>query len=231
MTVSAKIPDAVMDPPKPPGLRERSKLEKRRRIKEAAREVFIEKGYEAATTREIAALADVAIGTLFVYAKDKRDLLMLIINDDLDAINDTVMKSVAKKGSLLDQLTEFFRKRYAYWAKELRLARPALQETFDFIAPRSEMGAETARFYARRPKIVALLTEIIKAKQDAGKIAKNDSPEAIANLMMTIYLTENRRWLNEEKPTVEPGIARLRSLLSLAMRGIGPAPEEVGEPE
>ena len=62
------------------GLRERGKLEKRRRIKQAARDVFLEKGYDAATTREIAERAYVAIGTLFVYAKDQRDLLMMLIS-------------------------------------------------------------------------------------------------------------------------------------------------------
>ena len=78
------------------GLRERGKLEKRRRIRQAARDVFLEKGYDDATTREIAERADVAIGTLFVYAKDKRDLLMMIINDDLDQLNQSLVETRAR---------------------------------------------------------------------------------------------------------------------------------------
>ena len=72
------------------GRRERGKIEKRRRICEATREVFRRKGYEAATTREIADLADVAIGTLFAYASDKRELLMMVINDDREALPGSV---------------------------------------------------------------------------------------------------------------------------------------------
>jgi len=56
------------------GVRERNKAERRRRIKEAALAAFTEKGYDRATTREIAKLAGVAQGTLFLYARDKRDL-------------------------------------------------------------------------------------------------------------------------------------------------------------
>jgi AcrR family transcriptional regulator len=214
-------------PPPKLGLRERSKIEKRRRIKLSARAVFLEKGYEAATTREIAERADVAIGTLFVYAKDKRDLLMLIINDDLDQLNADTAEATPR-GPLIDQLTEFFRRRYQYWASEPRLARPAVQETFDFLSRTTSNGPETARFYARRSKIMDMLSAIIAAKQSTGKIASAHGAEEIASLFMTIYLTEVRRWLNTEQPEVEAGIARLRTLMSLALTGVQPAAGEAG---
>ena len=63
------------------GLRERNKADKLRRIKAAARELFTKKGYEATTTREIAELAGVSVGTVFVYAKDKGDLVCLMAID------------------------------------------------------------------------------------------------------------------------------------------------------
>src|ERR1700733_10378271 len=59
-----------------PGLRERKKLDKSKRIKAAAKAVFREKGYTQATMREVSDLAGVAAGTLFLYARDKRDLLL-----------------------------------------------------------------------------------------------------------------------------------------------------------
>src|SRR5215472_18786691 len=74
-----------------PGLRprERNKLDKLKRIKAAARELFLEQGYDSATTREIARRADVGLGTLFSYASDKRDLLFLIYNDMQEALTRT----------------------------------------------------------------------------------------------------------------------------------------------
>lgn len=204
----------------PLGLRDRRKLEKRQRIKLAARQVFMEKGYEAATTREIAALADVATGTVFVYAKDKRDLLLMIINDDLDAANEMAVAMIDPQAALLDQLEQFFGSRYEYWAREPRLTRPAIRETFDFLDSSAEAGLETARFYARRPKSVAILAGLVQAKQQCGEIASRDAPELIASLFMTIYLTEIRRWMAHAVPRADEGMKMLREMLALAMRGI-----------
>ena len=65
------------------GLREQHKLEKRQRIRAAVRELFSRHGYETATLRQIAKHAHVALGTLFNYAQDKRDLVFLIFNEEL----------------------------------------------------------------------------------------------------------------------------------------------------
>ena len=48
-------------------LRQRNKLEKLQRIQTAARTLFVSKGYDEATMREIARLADVGLGTLFRF--------------------------------------------------------------------------------------------------------------------------------------------------------------------
>ncbi|HEX7933801.1 MAG TPA: helix-turn-helix domain-containing protein [Paraburkholderia sp.] len=203
------------------GVRERNKLEKRDRIMAAARAMFIEKGYEAATTREIAVRAEVAIGTVFVYAKDKRDLLLMIVNDDLDAVNSRTFAEIDVSAPLLDQVMAFYRKRYQYWATEPRISRAAVQETFDYLSVSPERGAETLRFYARRSHVMSMLSELISARQRAGEISTEHPADLIASLLMTIYLTEVRRWLAAtENPDVRTGLAHLRKMLSLAMSGI-----------
>ena len=44
----------------------------------AAAEVFAEKGYERATVKEVAARAEIAPGTIYLYFKNKHDLLLAI---------------------------------------------------------------------------------------------------------------------------------------------------------
>ena len=95
-----------------PGLRERGKRQRRGRLREAARKVFLKRGYEGATTREIAARAEVAIGTLFVYATEKRDLLFLVLNDDLDAMVDGTIEELTPQQPVIDQLVSIFRPIY-----------------------------------------------------------------------------------------------------------------------
>ena len=61
-------------------LRERKKTAKQERILESATRLFAEKGYEAATTAEIAEAAEVGVGTLFRYAGSKAELLVAVMN-------------------------------------------------------------------------------------------------------------------------------------------------------
>ena len=62
------------------GRRERNKQEKLDRIVAAASELFAEHGVDEVTTQQIADKADIGTGTLFLYAKTKGELLLLVQN-------------------------------------------------------------------------------------------------------------------------------------------------------
>jgi len=64
----------------PVGRRERNKQEKLDRIVAAASELFAEHGVDEVTTQQIADQADIGAGTLFLYAKTKGELLLLVQN-------------------------------------------------------------------------------------------------------------------------------------------------------
>ena len=66
--------------PQPVRRRERNKQEKLDRITAAARELFAEHGVDEVTTQQIADKADIGTGTLFLYAKNKGELLLLVQN-------------------------------------------------------------------------------------------------------------------------------------------------------
>jgi len=58
--------------PEPEGRRERRKAETRQRLLGAARQLFVERGYDATRPQDIARAADVATGTFYVHFPDKR---------------------------------------------------------------------------------------------------------------------------------------------------------------
>ncbi|MEU5632422.1 TetR/AcrR family transcriptional regulator [Streptomyces rishiriensis] len=64
----------------PLGRRERNKQEKLDRIVAAASDLFAEHGVDEVTTQQIADKADIGTGTLFLYAKTKGELLLLVQN-------------------------------------------------------------------------------------------------------------------------------------------------------
>ena len=64
----------------PIGRRERNKQDKLNRITAAARDLFARNGIDDVTTQQIADRADIGAGTLFLYAKSKGELLLLVQN-------------------------------------------------------------------------------------------------------------------------------------------------------
>jgi AcrR family transcriptional regulator len=64
----------------PVGRRERNKQAKLVRITAAASELFAEHGVDEVTTQQIAEKADIGTGTLFLYAKTKGELLLMVQN-------------------------------------------------------------------------------------------------------------------------------------------------------
>ncbi len=72
----------------PIGRREQGKQDKRQRIMAAARELFAGHGVSEVTTQQLAERADVAIGTLYLYASTKAELLIMAQNEKFAAAID-----------------------------------------------------------------------------------------------------------------------------------------------
>ena len=123
------------------GLRERNKLDKVRRIKDAASDLFVQKGFDDTTTRAIASRAGVGLGTVFVYAPTKRDLLFMIVNEDLQEVVQSAADMVKPIGSMLDNLLRVFRAHYRYFGQRPALSRLALREMIFYAA-----GPEATKF-------------------------------------------------------------------------------------
>jgi AcrR family transcriptional regulator len=70
--------------------RERRIAARRAQILEAAAEVFKQKGYDRATTREIADVADVSEGTLYNYFGSKRDILIGLIEEFIEQTTEDI---------------------------------------------------------------------------------------------------------------------------------------------
>jgi len=89
------------------GRRERAKEDKRRRILGAARELFAEHGVSGVTTQQIADRADVAVGTLFLYASTKAELLIMVQNEKFaTAIDDglSAAQSAEREGATVQDV-------------------------------------------------------------------------------------------------------------------------------
>jgi AcrR family transcriptional regulator len=69
-----------------PGKREQNKQANRGAILEAAARVFIERGYEAVTIRDVVRQTELAAGTFYNYFQAKEDLLRALIEDHVQSL-------------------------------------------------------------------------------------------------------------------------------------------------
>jgi AcrR family transcriptional regulator len=207
--------------PVPPatGVRERNKLERRQRIVQAAREVFREKGFAAATTREVAELAGVGAGTVFLYARDKRELLIMIVNDEFDALNERAYATIPRTAPIVTQLVHYFSPQLRFWSEDVGLARLTSNEMHAALSsPRTAMP-ESERLHNRRRKTFEQLTDIVAEARRRKLVTSACDPELAAHLIFDIHIGENRKWLSGEKPTYRDGVVRLRKVLTFALQG------------
>jgi len=210
----------VMKPdssPKELGLREQKKLEKRLRIRAAARELFSKYGYDAATLRQIAKRANVGLGTVFAYAKDKRDLIFLIANEELSAILDGALRRPNSDQSLADQILALFDPHYRYFGKDPELSRLILRELVFYSD-----GKQAAPFHLVRRRFLWAIEELVRTAQLKGSIRAPEDPSALARYIFYLTSGEIRQWIATPHPRATPGLAELRHVIQLYIDGLQP---------
>jgi len=196
-------------------LRERKKLETRDRIRAAAAELFTRHGYGAATMRQIAQRAHVGLGTLFNYAEDKRDLVFLIFNEELNAATDVALAAPRPRQALLDQLLAVFRVHYRWLATKPALARILLQELTFYSS-----GKQAATFHGIRKRLIDGIEELVRKAQAGRRIGTREKPALIARHIFFVYSASLRWWIVAPKPRPRDGLADLRRLLRLQIDGL-----------
>ena len=91
------------------GRRERNKQEKLDRITAAARELFTQYGVDEVTTQQVAEKADVGSGTLFLYAKTKAELLLLVHNAKYAQALEAGVAAAAREKTVIDAVMAIIR--------------------------------------------------------------------------------------------------------------------------
>jgi AcrR family transcriptional regulator len=77
------VPPHAENEPLRAGRRERNKAENRAAILAAARRVFVELGFEAATIRDVIGATDLASGTFYNYFRDKESVLRALLDEKM----------------------------------------------------------------------------------------------------------------------------------------------------
>ncbi len=162
--------------------REQNKLEKRARIIAAARALFAHKGFDATTTQEVAYAANVAVGTVFIYAKTKEDLLIQVFHEEMVEMVERAYQAARLKKTLIDQFTTFFQTLVAYHERDRSLAQ-ALMRQLGYVQNDEQRAAVTDLTNG----LLRRLAMLIDGAKVRGEVAESTALMAGAQAVFAIY--------------------------------------------
>ena len=87
----------------------------RKKLKEAALDVFSEKGIDATTVEEITEKADVGKGTLYQYFEDKEEIVVILAEEAIEHLIERIRSYESAPESLEDMLEHLLNAHYEFF--------------------------------------------------------------------------------------------------------------------
>ncbi|MFT3927166.1 MAG: TetR/AcrR family transcriptional regulator [Myxococcales bacterium] len=197
--------------------RERNKLDKRERIRDAAFALFLAEGFEAATMAQVAARAEVAKGTLFLYASDKDDLLCMVMHDRLRETVDRLFATLPRRGDLLVQLLHLFGGLFEMYGEH-----PALALSFIRVFPTAR-GPNGQVLRAMTLGFLHRLSELVREAAVRGEVSADVPAMQAAHNLFALYFAALLAGVSGHVPSIPAARdAVLRGSLELQLRGLRP---------
>jgi AcrR family transcriptional regulator len=163
-----------------------AKQQTRQRLIAAAKQLIAERGYEAATLRDIAAGADMSTGAVFANFEDKADLFNEVIIDDLADLLVQLRRVAAEPGSVAESLFNTLSTGYA-----LHLGRLSLVQAQMGFAWACDRSLEQRR-RAGLSSVLEALGDILRAGIVAGELSTSMDIELVAEMAWDAYVASYR---------------------------------------
>ena len=151
---------------------------KRARILDAAVQVFAEKGFYNSKVSEIAHVAGVADGTIYLYFKSKDDLLISLFEDRMAEVNATVRAALASTDEPVGRLRAVVERHLALIAQH-----PAVAEV---LTVELRQSSKFMKEYSGGPafgEFLKLIASAVEDGQHAGVMREGLDPATVARAL------------------------------------------------
>lgn len=202
-------------------LRERKKRQTRDAIVEVAESLFSRRGLEAATMEEVAAGADVSVGTVYNYFGSKPALLLAIFEAETKRMLEAGDAIVEAPGSdpaqavarLFDEYLDIM------LSVDRRLLREVLRSWMDADALAGEL-------MSLDQQLVSQLVALLGGFQGGGSIRDDVGLDDAALLLFSVFVTEMLLHVSVEESSPENVRVDVGRLVGLVFSGLRPRPDE-----
>lgn len=141
--------------------------DKYHRILEAAVKVFAEQGFYQSTISQIAREAGVADGTIYLYFKNKDDILVQFFTYKTKLVFDRFREEVDKADNCYDKLRNLIRRHLEEFQNDRNMAVLYQAETHQNSRLVEEQIKEMSKLY------LDIVSEIVEQGQEEGRIRKD----------------------------------------------------------
>lgn len=164
-----------------------AKQQTRHRLVAAAKTLVAERGYDAATLRDVAAMARVSTGAVFANFDDKADLFnQVIIEDHADLL--VQMKRIeGAQAATHETLLNMFAAGYALHAGQASLVQAQMGFSWSNDRVTEQRGRAGVRI------IVAFLAEVLRKGVQTGELCASIDSVLIAEMAWDSYVANYRR--------------------------------------
>lgn len=194
--------------------RMKQRAETRKRLLAAARECVNARGYEGASTREIARKAGVAEGTIFNHFPTKEELVLSCIGDCLAEAIERGMYSMDPEWCFVDKMMHLASYRFAQIGLQPGLWQVIMQQIV--FTPRRGAVQELLQGSGLLNAILVLAEEA----QLSGELNPDLSPVLIRKSIMALVLFTIHEHVSTQNFDCEDMCATLRELLEAQVAGL-----------
>jgi TetR/AcrR family fatty acid metabolism transcriptional regulator len=168
--------------------------DRRERILEVARALFEEKGYQGATTAQIAAAAGVPEGTLFEDFHTKRDLVFAVLERDIEVYLDFLEIQLRGIEGALNRIRKFIWSHLYTWRRRRFIAR------FLILEVRQDPGFYQSHAHDLMQRYDEDLMGLIREGIEEGSIRADINTEMVRNVIFGGIEQMALHWALKEEP-------------------------------
>ncbi|HEY2658523.1 MAG TPA: helix-turn-helix domain-containing protein [Caulobacteraceae bacterium] len=189
-----------------------AKQRTREKLLDAARRLFAERGYEAATVRDIAAAADLSTGAVFASFSDKADLFTEVIISDYQTLSDRMAEIDVSGSSVRDGLMKIFRAAYQCHLEQLGLIRAAISFSWQRDAHAEKRSRQGMKL------LLSLLANVLGQGVKSGELSEQLDLRLTTEILWDCYMANYRRAIFDEWDA-EALSARLSAQIDVVLAG------------
>jgi len=166
---------------------------KHQKIIQAAIKVFAEKGFYNARVSEIAKEANVADGTIYLYFKNKDDILISLFEEEFGKIVENMRQELGKEKDPLEKIRRFAIMHLSIISRQQHLA--------EVLGVEVRQSSKFMKEYINKPFIeyLNLIRSVVIEGQERGLIRKDITPGVMKRALFGALDEMARYWVLSAK--------------------------------